>query len=157
MLIVLLSAVAHVHAADGQLRLCSQVKNAIIYRYPVERIQHLIKDITDVNLQFNSLHQITLCHIGASYNMVGVIDALYNKGGDISIKDADGETSLHHAAHRNSLEAAKVLLKYGADTQEKNNLGQTPADIARTNGYEEIVQLLDDFESIPDGKEPEKD
>ena len=49
---------------------------------------------------------------------------------------------LHEAARTGDTEMVKVLLQTGADPQLRSNDGKSAAELARTNGHEELVKLL---------------
>ena len=49
----------------------------------------------------------------------------------INSPDIDGNTPLHHAANHGSISNIKILAAAAPDVNAKNNLGQTPLDIAR--------------------------
>lgn len=51
-------------------------------------------------------------------------------------------TALHYAAEVGDLPFARFLLNNGAEIDVKNNLGLTPADLARTNNHWNILRLL---------------
>ncbi len=48
----------------------------------------------------------------------------------LSIHDENGRTELHYAADGNYSKMVKILLKYGADPNAKNDIGETPLYIA---------------------------
>ena len=77
----------------------------------------------------------------------GNIDAvrrLLNAAGgvDVNARQGDGATALHWAAHRNDLEAARVLIDAGATVGAANALGATPLWLAAMNGSAAMVARL---------------
>lgn len=54
----------------------------------------------------------------------------------------DNSTALIRAAEHNKIEAVRTLLKAGANPTIANAKGKTALDIAKENGYTEIVKLL---------------
>lgn len=64
-------------------------------------------------------------HAAASYAHFHVLDHLISVGGDINLKDEDGETPLFTVE---SKEAAEEMIRRGAEVQARNNEGQTAAE-----------------------------
>jgi cytohesin len=54
----------------------------------------------------------------------------------------EGDTALHRAVRTGNGELVKLLLKYQADRRAGNAEGKTPADVARTLGNKELIDLL---------------
>lgn len=54
-----------------------------------------------------------------------------------------GMTALHIAAAMGNTKFCKYLLKYGADAHKTDQSGRTPADWARSHGYESTACFLD--------------
>ena len=58
-------------------------------------------------------------------------------------EDALGDTPLHWAAAHGRLETCRMINEVLPDNENmRNKAGETPADIAREEGHEEIVDLL---------------
>ena len=49
---------------------------------------------------------------------------------------------MHYALLDGSEEAARYLIKKGADCNRANNQGETPAQIAAEKGYEAVLELM---------------
>lgn len=97
----------------------------------------------------------TACHYAAAFNRADFLKILFNSGANVKAKKKDGKTPLHSACYNNALHAAKALFECGADIQAEDEMGQTPLDIAREYNYHDIVKLIEEYESIPDIKQPE--
>ena len=56
-----------------------------------------------------------------------------------------GESALFKAAERNYPGVAQLLLQWGADPKKKGNgwYKQTPADVAKSKGYHELGNWID--------------
>lgn len=70
---------------------------------------------------------------------------LLRAGADIRMADCEGNTALHYALSAGSEEDARYLIKKGADYNRPNNQGETPAEIAAENGYEAVLELMDNL------------
>lgn len=71
-----------------------------------------------------------------------IVRALVAAGADCCFRDHAGRTPLHWAAKHGRRPEAEALLHNGADREARDNDGDTPADIARREGYVELVELL---------------
>ena len=58
---------------------------------------------------------------------------LLQSGADVTVKDKQGWTALHHAAVSGHEQIVELLIHHGADSSAKNNKGLTPEDLA--TGY----------------------
>jgi len=58
------------------------------------------------------------------------------------VDDVEGDTPLHDACRLGHATSVKLLLKAGAITDAVNKLGESPADLAKYVGCEEISDML---------------
>ncbi len=65
---------------------------------------------------------------------------------DVNDRDSEGETALHQAAGRNDLQAAKTLVKLGADLRLKDYQGRDPGQIAETSRFYKLADYLREVE-----------
>lgn len=72
------------------------------------------------------------------------VSQLLATGCDINRQDDRGDTPLHVAGHRGSMEAAFILLAYEADVDRANHAGDTPLHAAVRGPYADIVATLVD-------------
>jgi ankyrin repeat protein len=67
-------------------------------------------------------------------------------GAELETKDFRGWTPLHYAAYRGHKEIAELLIAKGANVNAKNNVGDTPLDLAthlsNPNASPEIADLI---------------
>jgi ankyrin repeat protein len=61
----------------------------------------------------------------------------------LAARDVDGRSPLHHAAESGISDLARVVLARGGQAAELDGHGQTPAMIARENGYKALALLID--------------
>lgn len=62
---------------------------------------------------------------------------------EITGKDADGWTMLHHQALAGSVTSVSILLQRGANASAKTPDGRTAADLARSLGWSDVLEVLD--------------
>jgi len=73
----------------------------------------------------------TSLHVAANYNDVDLVRLHVDGWVDINRHDNNGNTALHIAAMKGSLEICKILVEDGkASLTEKNKRGETPIDVA---------------------------
>lgn len=77
-------------------------------------------------------------------NQVEAVDQLLQARAAVDHKDSQGQTALHYAALLGGHDVARKLLLARADPSIKDEDGQTPADVAREEGEEDLVKLLQD-------------
>jgi ankyrin repeat protein len=61
---------------------------------------------------------------------------------DVNATNGDDENALHWAAHRNDLEAARLLIEAGINIEQRGDLGRTPLHYAASFGHRDMVLLL---------------
>ena len=60
-----------------------------------------------------------------------------------NVPNSNGNTAIHIAARKGRFEIVKLLTSYTSKANVANDLGITPAALARTNGFHEIANYLD--------------
>ena len=82
---------------------------------------------------------------------VDIVQRLLDHGADPNIRVSDDRqfSPLHLASKRGLLEAARLLLSYGAKIDEKDEEGRTPFQVASESGYDEITKLLLEHGAVP--------
>lgn len=76
-------------------------------------------------------------------NAAALVELLLKAGGDANLSEPHGATALHSCASKDNIEAAKVLLKYGA-VLNKGGYGynEVPLMVAASKGNDKIIQLF---------------
>jgi ankyrin repeat protein len=74
---------------------------------------------------------------------------LIEKGADMNSKDGWGVTALHNAARFGNKRQSRFLLESGADPRIENNQGESATDIAKANGHEDMIALLERYVLVP--------
>jgi hypothetical protein len=79
----------------------------------------------------------------AKYNRAEVVCLLLEFGADVNANGGvKRSTPLHVAARRGSISTAKVLLKYGADIEARDSVGDTPLRRAINCGKADMAEFL---------------
>jgi hypothetical protein len=73
---------------------------------------------------------------------VGKVRSLVAAGGDINVRDKNGDSSLEHAADKGCLDIVKFLVEKGAEVNNYNVDNWTPLMSACNRGYFEVVKFL---------------
>lgn len=101
----------------------------------------LIKRGADINVKGN--YGWTPLHVAALENAGEVAAILIEHGADINAENTNfGWTPLHAAALGNAGEIAAILIEYGADINAKDNDGESPLEVATTEGAHAVVATL---------------
>lgn len=91
-------------------------------------------------------HGETPLHLAVSMNNIDMIKLLLDHEFDINTKNRFvGNTPLHYAVINDNFDLVKLLLTYSPDDLIKNNYGQTPRDIAKARGYQNITDILTEY------------
>jgi ankyrin repeat protein len=134
-------------------------------------------DIPIIETQENSFgHKTTALHIAVSNQRHGQVIMLtqdlpvikfniYSKrilekdspvSDDSSMQSANaaqlatsGNSSLHIAAYKNDWDMCQILLNAYSENQILNTREQTPCEVARSRGFEELAQKIDEMDILP--------
>jgi len=118
----------------------------------IERVTLLLDQGVDVNTKDEEGR--TSLHIASWRGHFDIASLLLKNGADINARDNFGDTSLHDCCWKESVESVNFLLKNGANTEIENNKKGKPKD---NTSNDVILKLFEDYENIPDIKEPEFD
>lgn len=98
----------------------------------------------DINHQDN--RGLAPLHYCAQHGNLTIAELLLVKKADVNIKDTYGNNPLWYAvfyAH-DDYQLVKLLIKYGADAQNKNKAMRTPLGFAKEIGDTEMTSILSD-------------
>ncbi len=70
------------------------------------------------------------------------VRALLEKRVDVNVRQGDGATALHWAAHRDDVDMTALLVRAGANVNAADDLGVTPLSLACANGSSALVERL---------------
>jgi ankyrin repeat protein len=83
-----------------------------------------------------------------------LVKLLIDHGADVNTTTRDKESALHFSCdfriHRENpnVEVVELLLKHGANVNAIDKNGKTPLFLAKSNGYVEVVKLLEKYEAL---------
>lgn len=90
---------------------------------------------------------LSVLHHASRLNNQAVVDMLLKKGVDINFRcKKRGATALHYAVKGDGFEAARFLLKHGADVTAMDIDGKTPLDYAKDGGLDDMVELMEEYD-----------
>jgi ankyrin repeat protein len=118
----------------------------------LETIQVLLEHNADPNLQ-DIDGETPLYWVfsggGSEGEVVEVGRRLLEHGADPNISTNDHRTPLHRTSSRGMLDATRLLLNCGAKVDEKDKKGETPFQVAASNGHDEMMKLLLEHGAVP--------
>jgi ankyrin repeat protein len=89
----------------------------------------------------------TALHIAIQKNFLDIAKSLLERKANIDALGSDPSyskmTPLHYAALIGNLPATRLLLAWGAKTNQKNCYGQTAAILARQHGFMDVANLIE--------------
>jgi hypothetical protein len=88
----------------------------------------------------------TALMLATERNLKTLVKKLLKKGADPNLLDVDGWNALHYAARYGRVEIAKLLVVGGANVALKEQLGNTPEQIAGMNHHPELAHWLSSLE-----------
>ncbi|XP_064359659.1 protein phosphatase 1 regulatory subunit 12C isoform X4 [Dromaius novaehollandiae] len=92
-------------------------------------------------------------HVAAAKGYIEVMRLLLQAGHDPDVRDKDGWTPLHAAAHWGVEEACRLLAEHLCDMAPRNNVGQRPCDLAD----EDTLPLLEELQRRQDHLRSQKE
>jgi hemoglobin len=97
------------------------------------RIVHILRQRTSARIDApHGVKRCTALHMAARRGNAQVIAAFLDVGADIEVRDGQGDTPLRRAVNCGKVDAAKLLLARGADSDSVGSKKLTPALAART-------------------------
>ncbi|XP_065063912.1 mucin-2-like [Rhopilema esculentum] len=91
----------------------------------------------------------TPLHLAAQQGHVEIAQMLVKYGAAINAVDMLTMTPLHWAVEARSLPICRLLMENGARTDVTNKFGKTPIDIVKSNGFNELLDVLLSIASSP--------
>ncbi|WCR59753.1 MAG: Phosphocholine transferase AnkX [Wolbachia endosymbiont of Ctenocephalides felis wCfeF] len=108
----------------------------------IEKVRDSIRQGANVNVQ--GKQGWTPVFWAIQKNNFNIVELLLNNNADIKVKDNEGWIPIHWAVQLGSLDVVKRLVERGADVNASTADGRTPLDIAKDQGYNNIVNYLEE-------------
>lgn len=106
-----------------------------------EMVRLLISNNVDINVRYSETLETPLIIAVKQNTSNEIITLLLNAGADTNVSEIHGMTPLRLAVDKDNVEAVKLLLDAGANTEVFWN-GMTPLMEASQEGYTAVVRLL---------------
>ena len=82
-------------------------------------------------------------HSAAAGKKMDIVRLLIDRGADVNAVQGAGWRLIHHAAQQGDREFVDLLIEHGADVTVTNDRDQSPVDIARGLGHEDLAVFLE--------------
>lgn len=110
-------------------------------------LRELIRRGGQVNTPSQNAMQVCPLHSAAAHldqvKAVELARIVLEAGADPNARQQGGFTALHEAALNGNLALIELLLQHGAGATVANDKTSRPVDLARSNGHDEAVRLLE--------------
>ncbi|AGS80769.1 ankyrin repeat protein [Leptospira phage vB_LbrZ_5399-LE1] len=142
---LLISAKADLSVLDSSGQ--TPLNSAVRYGY-FKTSKILIELGSDIN--HKNIDGETPLHNASSRGYDEIVELLISKGAGVNLVtkkssniDSGGNSPLHYAAMFGRVNTVKILLSHGANKTLCNGDGNTPLDIAKKEGYKDLIKILE--------------
>uniref|UniRef100_A0A8C5BWX1 Notch receptor 3 n=1 Tax=Gadus morhua TaxID=8049 RepID=A0A8C5BWX1_GADMO len=113
-------------------------------------VEGMVEELITCHADVNAVDELgkSALHWAAAVNNVDATIALLKNGANKDMQDLKEETPLFLAAREGSCEAVKVLLAHFANREITDHMDRLPRDIAQERMHHDIVQLLDEYNTV---------
>jgi len=118
--------------------------------------RNLIYDIVKALLYFGANPNIsdengvTPLHVACSLGIIPLVDLLIDNGAWINVRDGDGETPIFYALRDGkNLIVERLVMDFGVNLEEANEDGETPLDLCKSIGDQDMEKLILTLSKVP--------
>lgn len=113
-------------------------------------VEGMVEELITCHADVNAVDELgkSALHWAAAVNNVDATIALLKNGANKDMQDLKEETPLFLAAREGSCQAVKVLLAHFANREITDHMDRLPRDIAQERMHHDIVQLLDEYNTV---------
>jgi ankyrin repeat protein len=108
-----------------------------------EAAEVLIDAGADVSSVAENDMNVQPLHSAAASGSLETARLLLDAGASPDARQTGGFTALHEAALHADVDLIQLLFEHGASAAVRNDEGQTPADLARSGGHDDIARQLE--------------
>lgn len=127
----------------------SQFRSPFYYTIHHRNAELLVALLGNINVEtdFEIFKKSEALHEAVIIEWIEGVDILIKKGFPLNIKNHIQNAPLHLSAENGNYEITKTLLETGADPNVQNASGNKPYQIAFEHGFQNICELLQQFNS----------
>ncbi|CAB1341843.1 unnamed protein product [Coregonus sp. 'balchen'] len=113
-------------------------------------VEGMVEELITCHADINAVDELgkSALHWAAAVNNMEATMALLKNGANKDMQDLKEETPLFLAAREGSCEAVKILLAHFANREITDHMDRLPRDIAQERMHHDIVQLLDEYNTV---------
>lgn len=105
-------------------------------------VKLLVENGADLEYQNETADNVTVIISAAKRGSLHILEYLIKEGANINYQDKNGETALMAAVNSDYIDNVKLLVKYKADKNLRNNDGCTALDIAKSKNSKAMINIL---------------
>jgi len=108
--------------------------------------QQVVAHLLEQGAAVNQARQdgVTPLFVAARQGHRDIVALFLNRGANVNAQSGvGGVTLLHVSAYRNDHALVTLLLQHGADKNARMNSGERPIDLARQQGHQTLIPLLE--------------
>ena len=109
------------------------------YYNNIDIVRYIIQNIDDVNGTTKDGSPLMASAV-KGYNAIS--ELLIAAGADVNLQDANQTTALHYAVMFKNYDLVLMLLEAGANPNHKNNVGQSPYDLALIHNDKRLNKIF---------------
>lgn len=119
-----------------------------------EIVELLCKYGADLNIKINNGKSTPFHKLWTMTDVEQLVPLYLKYGAHPSVQNHSGQTVLHLASYNGQTNIVRQLLQAGVDYELRDHKNKTAKDVAISRKKTDIVELIQQYEDIPDIKEP---
>ncbi|KAK1399981.1 Potassium channel [Heracleum sosnowskyi] len=116
--------------------------NVPLWEAMVSNHEQVVKLLADNGALISSGDTGHFACIAAERNNLGLLNEIFDRGGDVTCPKNNGSTALHVAVCEGNVDIVEFLLDQGCNADKADDHGWTPRNLAEQQGHEDIKLLF---------------